>query len=146
MNLDEVLAKYVSRRTSRLRRGLVVGAVGVALGAGLFYWGSTALGAIVGGVAGLILIFAAIGLLTAADDAGAKLLREQRGDIVWAYYLQNHGIVFGLRSGGGALLANAEEWMLNELRPLLGHATLGFTPELERRFAQNPASLARMAS
>jgi hypothetical protein len=139
--IEEILARHFQDRASRLRRGMAVTAALIA--------GCVALGwFVVAAGIGLVLVFGfGWQLLTfRTKDRGAKALRTQRAEIVWAYYQQPSGIVLGLQSGERVLLNNAVFAVIDELAPVLGHATLGYTPELADQFAARPESLRRSAA
>jgi hypothetical protein len=139
--LEEILAQHFRDRGKRLRVGTAVTAALIA--------GSVALGwYVVAAGIGLVLVFGfGWQLLTfQTKDKGAQVLRKQRGEIVWAYYQRPSGIVLALGSGQRVLLNNAEFAVIDQLAPLLPHATLGYTPELAAQFAARPESLRRSAA
>ena len=144
MNIDveKLVMEYLARRRARLTRGILISAAlfagGIAIGFADKTWG-----VLVAALAGVLLAALIWQRSTATKDRGAEILRTRRDEIVWAYYLVNHGLVFGLRSGEKALLGNAEPWLLEQLAPVLGHATLGFTPEHATTFGADPSRLAR---
>jgi hypothetical protein len=105
-----------------------------------------------GGIVGAVLFLPSLG-----SPKNAKILvtlRERAHDIVWMYVVKQTGqaaqswvAVFfadGTRAQVTASLGK-EDAVLNALVRLAPSATLGFSPELQARFAQAPASLRRAA-
>lgn len=105
------------------------------------------------GVAGLV--FLVLSFRPAEKHPVIVALRDHPGDIVWVYpgTMTVNGrhsqtfIHFGLASGKRKQLAIGAR---NDPRPLmdlaeqaLPHATLGFSPEMEKAFKKDPASFRR---
>jgi hypothetical protein len=139
--MDELLDYHFAARTRRLRTGVQVGSLLIAAGLGLLWWIDPFWGGALVSLGALLFVPTLLQLRTVKRDRAAKALRERPGDVVWAYVLVDHGLEIGLRTGEIELLANAEEWILERLRPMLPNATFGYSDDRAREFKANPLSL-----
>jgi hypothetical protein len=105
---------------------------------------------------GIAAAFFALSLGDPAQHPVLKTLREQPGDIVWAYvstqtqYGNPVSSTLNLGLASGKLVSvnaevNRERELMEVIARLAPQATLGFDPQRAATFRQNPSSLRRQA-
>lgn len=134
----------------------------VLIGSGLFYWSNFQRLAML--ITGLILLGIGIGLAInlllypPSRHPLRRLLQEQPEQIVWVYSVITERMPFGFKIAHNGILyfklLDGNEWSVSLpadklwmtsriLNRLLPKATFGYSPEHERRYKSNPATLKR---
>jgi len=153
---DQELAPFLHYAGGNKVVGIIIALVCFAIGGVGWLDPSAGMGVQLGlaipfGIIGLLLLFVAF--RPAASHPVIRLLRERSHDVVWVYPATQsvNGVSsqtflnFGLVDGSSKALAigakNDPKPLLELARSSMPNATFGYSPEIETRFKQSPATL-----